>query len=117
MLDIAGKSTVADCMVVCSGRSSRQVAAIADHLAQRLKDAGHKGVRVEGKMLGDWVLVDAGDVVVHVFRPEVRELYQLERLWTFPDDGPAEAVRPRRAPTRRRVPPPAAEAAGDDEPG
>jgi ribosome silencing factor RsfS/YbeB/iojap len=101
VLDIAGKSTVADVMVVCNGRSSRQVSAIADHLAQRLKDAGHKGVRIEGKALGDWVLVDAGDVIVHVFRPEVRALYQLERLWSFPD-GPDEA-RPaqRRAPRRK----------------
>ena len=86
-------------MVVCSGRSSRQVAAIADHLAERLKGAGHKGVRVEGKVLGDWVLVDAGDVIVHVFRPEVRDLYQLERLWTFPDTAsdvrPAESRRKR----------------------
>jgi ribosome-associated protein len=98
VLDIAAKSTVADCMVVCSGRSSRQVSAIADHLSERLKAGGYKGVRVEGKALGDWVLVDAGDVIVHVFRPEVRELYQLERLWNFPE-GPVEVkpASPRRA--------------------
>ena len=104
MLDITGKSTVADSMVVCSGRSSRQVAAIADNLAQRLKDGGHGSVRVEGKALGDWVLVDAGDVIVHVFRPEVRALYQLERLWTFPD-APADARPARRTATRRKATP------------
>ena len=113
MLDITGKSTVADCMVVCSGRSSRQVSAIADHLAERLKQGGHKGVRVEGKVLGDWVLVDAGNVIVHVFRPEVRELYQLERLWTFPDS--VVEVKPARPPgTRRKTSP---KAPGDDAGG
>lgn len=102
MLDISGKSTVADSMVVCSGRSSRQVSAIADHLAERLKAGGHRGVRVEGKAVGDWVLVDAGNVIVHVFRPEVRELYQLERLWTFPE-GPVEAKPARRSAPRRKA--------------
>ncbi|TXL78219.1 ribosome silencing factor [Vineibacter terrae] len=113
VIDIAGKSTVADSMVVCSGRSSRQVAAIADHLAERLKDNGFKGVRVEGKSQGDWVLVDAGDVIVHVFRPEVRELYQLERLWSFPE-GPAEA-KPARATRRKKAPAPADDEAGDTD--
>jgi ribosome silencing factor RsfS/YbeB/iojap len=108
-LDVAGRSTVADCMIVCSGRSSRQVSAIADHLAERLKAGGYKSVRVEGKSLGDWVLVDAGDVIVHVFRPEVRELYQLERLWTFPEE-PAEEPAPRTR-TRRKA---AAPGAGSD---
>jgi len=112
VLDISGKSTVADCMVVCSGRSSRQVSAIADHLAERLKGQGHKSVRVEGKVLGDWVLVDAGDVIVHIFRPEVRELYQLERLWSFPD-APVEVKPARPAGTRRRT---AAKASGAAEP-
>lgn len=101
-------------MVVCSGRSSRQVAAIADHLADRLKTGGHKGVRVEGKVQGDWVLVDAGDVIVHVFRPEVRELYQLERLWRFPED-PLEAKPARAAGTRRKAAPPAAAHDGDGD--
>ena len=116
VLDIAGKSSVADCMVVCSGRSSRQVAAIADHLAERLKTGGHKGVRVEGKVQGDWVLVDAGDIIVHVFRPEVRELYQLERLWRFPE-GPVEAKPARVAGTRRTTvsPAPVDEGDGGDE--
>jgi ribosome-associated protein len=109
VIDISGKSTVADSMVVCSGRSSRQVSAIADHLAERLKDSGHKAVRVEGKALGDWVLVDAGDVIVHVFRPEVRELYQLERLWRFPD-GPVEVKPARPAGSRRKAAPKAPEA-------
>ena len=113
VLDITGKSTVADCMVVCSGRSSRQVSAIADHLAERLKGTGYKGVRVEGKVLGDWVLVDAGDVIVHIFRPEVRELYQLERLWSFPD-APTEVKSARPAGPRRKAAPKASEAT---EPG
>ena len=99
-------------MVVCSGRSSRQVAAIAEHLTERLKGAGHKGVRIEGKVLGDWVLVDAGDVIVHVFRPEVREFYQLERLWNFPD-APVE-VRPAGSRRKRATTAPDHEA-GDDQ--
>ncbi|TWT02920.1 ribosome silencing factor [Reyranella sp. CPCC 100927] len=114
VLDLAGKSTVADAMVVCSGRSSRQVAAIADHLAERLKTDGHKGVRVEGKAQGDWVLVDAGDIIVHVFRPEVRELYQLERLWRFPED-PAEAKPARAATRRRKTPSPSPEDGGEPD--
>ncbi len=116
ILDISGKSTVADVMVVCSGRSSRQVSAIADHLAERLKDGGYKGVRVEGKVLGDWVLVDAGDVIVHVFRPEVRELYQLERLWTFPE-GPAEGNPSARTGRRRKAAAGPDNGAGEDSEG
>jgi len=88
-LDIAGRTAMADWMVIASGRSTRQVAAMADHLLEKLKAAGHRAVS-EGKSVGDWVLVDAGDVIVHVFRPEIRELYQLERMWSFPDDD-AEA--------------------------
>ena len=88
-LDIAGRTAMADWMVIASGRSTRQVAAMADHLLEKLKEAGHRASS-EGKSVGDWVLVDAGDVIVHVFRPEIRELYQLERMWSFPDDD-AEA--------------------------
>lgn len=88
-LDIAGRTAMADWMVIASGRSTRQVAAMADHLLEKLKAAGHRAAS-EGKSVGDWVLVDAGDVIVHVFRPEIRELYQLERMWSFPDDD-AEA--------------------------
>jgi len=83
-IDLRGRSAVADHMVVCSGRSSRQVAAIAEKLLDRLKEAFRLSARIEGKETGDWVLIDTGDVVVHVFRPEVREFYQLEKLWQTP---------------------------------
>ena len=80
-IDLRGRSDVADYMVICSGRSTRQVAAISEKLADRLKQELHVLVRMEGKDTGDWVLIDAGDVIVHVFRPEVREFYQLEKMW------------------------------------
>ena len=80
-IDLRGRSDVADYMVICSGRSSRQVAAISEKLADRLKQEMQHSVRMEGKETGDWVLIDAGDVIVHVFRPEVREFYQLEKMW------------------------------------
>lgn len=80
-IDLAGKSTIADHMVVASGRSTRQVSAIADKLSRKLKEVFHIPVRLEGKAAGDWVLIDAGDVIIHVFRPEVREFYQLEKMW------------------------------------
>lgn len=80
-IDLRGRSDMADYMVICSGRSSRQVAAISEKLADRLKHEMLLAVRIEGKETGDWVLIDAGDVIVHVFRPEVREFYQLEKMW------------------------------------
>jgi ribosome-associated protein len=80
-IDLRGRSDVADYMVICSGRSSRQVAAISEKLADRLKQDMGVLSRMEGKETGDWVLIDAGDVIVHVFRPEVREFYQLEKMW------------------------------------
>ncbi len=80
-IDLRGRSDVADYMVICSGRSSRQVAAISEKLADRLKQELRISVRMEGKETGDWVLIDAGDVIVHVFRPEVRDFYQLEKMW------------------------------------
>lgn len=80
-IDLRGRSSVADYMVICSGRSSRQVAAIADKLVERLKDDYRRSSKIEGKEQGDWVLIDTGDVIVHVFRPEVREFYQLEKMW------------------------------------
>ena len=80
-IDLAGKSEMADQMIVCSGRSSRQVSAISEKLADRIKKETGYISKLEGKGPGDWVLVDAGDVVVHVFRPEVREFYQLEKMW------------------------------------
>ena len=78
---LRGKSTVADHMVIASGRSSRQVIAIAEHLQARIKDMCGQTSPIEGKTMGDWVLIDAGDVIVHIFRPEVREFYQLEKIW------------------------------------
>lgn len=74
---------MADAMVVASGRSQRHVGAIADHLLRQLKEDGQKNVKIEGKTAGDWVLVDAGDVIVHIFRPEVREFYNIEKMWTM----------------------------------
>ncbi|NNC59961.1 MAG: ribosome silencing factor [Erythrobacter sp.] len=86
---LEGKSSIADHMVIASGRSTRQVAAIAQKLAERIKQAGHGPVRLEGLPAADWVLVDAGDVVIHLFRPEVRSFYNLERMWAFGDAPPA----------------------------
>lgn len=80
-IDLRGRSSVADYMVVCSGRSSRQVGAIAEKLVDRLKEDFGRTCKVEGKDQGDWVLIDTQDVIVHVFRPEVRDFYQLEKMW------------------------------------
>ncbi|MCY1128160.1 ribosome silencing factor [Frigidibacter sp. RF13] len=80
-IDLRGRSSVADYMVVCSGRSSRQVGAIAEKLVERLKDEMGRNCKIEGKEQGDWVLIDTQDVIVHVFRPEVRDFYQLEKMW------------------------------------
>jgi ribosome-associated protein len=84
-IDLRGKSSVADWMIVCSGRSTRQVTSIAEKLSDRLKPVLGQAARTEGKDQGDWVLVDAGDVIVHVFRPEVREFYQIEKMWQDPE--------------------------------
>ena len=84
-IDIQGKSTLGDYMVVASGRSHRHVSAVADHLIKALKDAGLGNARVEGLASADWVLIDSGDVIVHVFRPEVRDFYNLEKMWQAPD--------------------------------
>ena len=80
-IDLTGKTSIADVMVVTSGRSHRQVGAIADRIVEDLGEAGVPGVRVEGMPHCDWVLIDAGDVIVHVFRPEVRAFYNLEKMW------------------------------------
>ncbi len=80
-IDLRGRSEMADYMVICSGRSTRQVAAIADKMMDRLKQDIGLLCKVEGKDTADWVLIDAGDVIVHVFRPEVRDFYQLEKMW------------------------------------
>lgn len=90
-IDLRGKTSIGDHMVICSGRSSRQVSSIAEKLVERLKSEFGIAVRTEGKETGDWVLIDTGDVVVHVFRSEVREFYQLEKMWlpTGQAAGPA----------------------------
>ena len=80
-IPLTGKSPMADAMIVASGRSARHVSALADHVARKLKEAGASQVRIEGLPNADWVLIDAGDVIVHIFRPEVREFYNLERIW------------------------------------
>ncbi|MFT3690706.1 ribosome silencing factor [Paenirhodobacter sp.] len=80
-IDLKGRSSIADYMVICSGRSSRQVGAIAEKLVERLKEDFGRNCKIEGKDQGDWVLIDTQDVIVHVFRPEVREFYQLEKMW------------------------------------
>ncbi len=89
-IPLAGKSSIADHMVIASGRSTRQVAAMAQKLTERVKHGGFGHCRVEGLPAADWVLIDAGDVVVHLFRPEVRAFYNLERMWAF--DGPSGAA-------------------------
>jgi ribosome-associated protein len=87
-IDLRGKSAFSDYMIVTSGRANRHVGAIAENLAKGLKETGIKSVHIEGLPNCDWVLIDSGDVIVHVFRPEVREFYNLERLWT---QGPTAA--------------------------
>ena len=89
-IDLRGKSEIADFMVICSGRSTRQVSALAEKLADSLKQSHGIQSRIEGKDQGDWVLIDSGDVLVHVFRPEVREFYQLEKMW-MPSEAPASS--------------------------
>ena len=92
-IPLEGKSSIADHMVIASGRSTRQVATMATKLAERLKKEGHGTPRIEGLPAADWVLVDAGDVVVHLFRPEVRSFYNLERMWGFGDEPAAAGGR------------------------
>ncbi len=87
-IDLRGKSAIGDFMIVCSGRSTRQVTSIAEKLADRLKTELGVLTKIEGKDAGDWVLIDTGDVIVHIFRPEVREFYQLEKMW-LPGDKTA----------------------------
>jgi len=84
-IDISGKSALGDHMVIASGRSSRHVTAICDELLRQVKDAGLGNAKVEGLAAGDWVLIDTGDVIVHVFRPEIREFYNLEKMWMTPE--------------------------------
>lgn len=81
-IDLAGKTSIADYMVVTTGRSDRHVGSVADRVVKDLEKAGVKRIRVEGMKQGDWVLIDAGDIIVHVFRPEVRGFYNLEKMWS-----------------------------------
>ena len=88
-IPLAGKSSIADHMVVASGRSTRQVASMANKLAEKIKAEFGRSARIEGLPNADWVLIDAGDVIVHLFRPEVRTFYNLERMWAFGDSAAA----------------------------
>lgn len=90
-IPLAGKSSIADHMVIASGRSTRHVAAMANKLAERIKREGKRSVRIEGLPTADWVLVDADDVIIHLFRPEVRSFYNLERMWQV-EDAPAASA-------------------------
>ena len=95
-VELSGKTSIADYMVIASGQSTRQVGAMADHIFRKLKKAGATGLTAEGQTNSDWVLIDAGDVIVHLFRPEVRAFYNLEKLWSHagPEgmDGPADVT-------------------------
>lgn len=93
-IDISGKSSVADFMIVASGRSNRHVGALADYVIQELKQHGHGGIGVEGLDASDWVLIDAGDVILHIFRPEVRAFYNLEKIWSVPLPDSVRALAP-----------------------
>ena len=90
-IPLSGKSSIADHMVIASGTSTRQVASMAQKLSERIKRELGRNVRVEGLPVADWVLIDADDVIVHLFRPEVRSFYNLERMWAF-DERPAVAA-------------------------
>ncbi|CUH98661.1 MULTISPECIES: ribosome silencing factor [Leisingera] len=91
-IDLRGKTSIGDYMVLASGRSTRQVAAMSEKLMDRLKQEFRINCKVEGKDTGDWVLIDTGDVIVHLFRPEVREFYQLEKMWMPAGAAPAPAA-------------------------
>jgi ribosome-associated protein len=91
-IPLAGKSSIADHMVIASGRSSRQVASMANKLADKIKQQFGRIVRIEGLPVADWVLIDADDVIVHLFRPEVRTFYNLERMWAFGDEPASKAA-------------------------
>lgn len=92
-ITLAGRSSLCDAIVVASGRSSRHVASIAEHLARRLKEAGYGTRPLAGAGQGDWALVDAGDVIVHIFRPEVRSYYDLEGMWSVDEPKHARAAK------------------------
>ncbi|WP_083507702.1 ribosome silencing factor [Aureimonas frigidaquae] len=87
-IDLKGKSALADHMVIASGRSHRHVSAVADHLLRDLKEQGFGPAKVEGLTNGDWVLIDTGDIIIHIFRPEVRSFYNIEKMWSASDQDP-----------------------------
>lgn len=93
-VDLAEKSAIADFMVIATGRNTRQLAAMAQHVAEKLSKAGVKSINIEGLSQGDWVLVDGGDIIVHLFRPEIRTLYGLEKMWgvDLPEPESLQAV-------------------------
>ena len=97
-IPLAGKTSIADYMIIASGRSNRQVASMANKIAERVKTDLKRQVRLQGLPAADWVLIDAGDVIVHLFRPEVRSFYNLEKMWAF--DGPSGSTGPARAPPK-----------------
>lgn len=84
-IDMRGKSALGDYMIIASGRSHRHVSAVADHLLRALREAGYRDIKIEGLEGGDWVLVDTGDIIVHIFHPEIREFYNLEKIWVDAD--------------------------------
>ncbi|PPR12297.1 MAG: Ribosomal silencing factor RsfS [Alphaproteobacteria bacterium MarineAlpha11_Bin1] len=92
VINLKGKSDISDYMVIASGQSSRQVATMADRLVEVAKKHGVKGVTPEGRAQADWVLFDAGDVIIHIFRPEVRKFYNLEKMWNAVLSDPAEPL-------------------------
>jgi ribosome-associated protein len=94
VIDLAGKTDIADYMVIANGASSRHVGAMATHLQKKMKASGLKGLKAEGLPNCDWVLIDAGDVIVHLFRPEVRDFYSLDKIWAGPvsEDDAASGV-------------------------
>ena len=89
VIDLAGKTEIADFMIIANGGSRRQVGAMADHLQRKMKASGLKAINAEGLENCDWVLIDGGDIIVHLFRPEVREFYNLDKMWTGPVGAPA----------------------------
>ena len=91
-IPLAGKSNIADHMVIASGRSTRQVASMATKLAEKVKERVGRSPRIEGLPAADWVLIDADDVIIHLFRPEVRSFYNLERMWAFEESAAAPAA-------------------------
>ncbi|MEM8916409.1 MAG: ribosome silencing factor [Pseudomonadota bacterium] len=92
-IDLEGKSSIADWMIIATGRSSRQVGALSDKMVERLKQQGCSSIKVEGRQTGDWILIDAGDVIIHLFKPDVRTHYGLEKMWDEAGLSPAQTTK------------------------